>query len=384
MWKLTQSLNGDNKTSGSIVLRDGDDLVTGKAAANLFANQYRDAITLDMSRERVKQIRQQTKNITKERNFREGDATMSDVFKIGELKSALRKLKSKKAPGPDGIHNDMLKHLGPMAEIFLLEIFNQSWTQGKVPSQWKEATIIPILKKGKPKQESRSYRPISLVSCTGKVMERMINERLMFYLESKNLISKTQTGYRKYRNTEDQLAYLTQCVENAFQEKKRVLAVFFDLTSAFDKVWKRGLLYKIANLGVNSRMYGWIKSFLLHRTARVKSDNILSRQFTLKEGVPQGGVLSPTLFLIYIDDIMDAIRRHVCNSLHADDLAIWTASEYTTSARVRIQETVNDIDKWTKDWGLVINTRKTCATLFSLSPKKEKSVYVYTMRKYPR
>ena len=297
---------------------------------------------------------------------------MSAAFNIEELKSALRKLKSKKAPGSDGIHNDMLKHLGPSAQLFLLQIINQSWTQGKVPTQWKEAEIIPILKGGKPKEDPHSYRPISLVSCTGKVMERMINERLMYYLESNNIITNTQSGYRKYRNTEDQLAYLSQSIENAFQQKQKVLAVFVDLSSAFDEVWKRGLLYKLLKLGVKNRMYKWIKSFLLHRTARVKLNNVFSRKIVLKEGVPQGGVLSPTLFLVFINDIMDAITNHVSNSLHADDLAIWTASDYTSSARVRIQQTVNNIDQWTKEWGLILNTKKTCATVFSLSTKKEK------------
>ena len=143
------------------------------------------------------------------------------------------------------------------------------------------------------------------------------------------------------------------------------------MSSAFDQVWKEGLLFKLVNLGVKGPMHKWISSYLFRRTARVKTDDVRSKQFVLREGVPQGGVLSPTLFLAFVNDLSDAITRHVSKSLHADDLAVWTTSEYTSSARVRLQETVNRIAQWTKEWGLTINATKTCVTLFSLSTKKE-------------
>ena len=112
-------------------------------------------------------------------------------------------------------------------------------------------------------------------------------------------------------------------------------------------------------------------SYLQKRTARVKLDGILSKKVCLREGVPQGGVLSPTLFLVYINDILTTLSKRVSNTLHADNLAIWNASEHTTSATYRIQEAVSDISKWTLDWGLEINTSKTKSTLFSLSTSKE-------------
>ena len=108
------------------------------------------------------------------------------------------------------------------------------------------------------------------------------------------MLSPTQTGYRKHRSAEDQLVYLAQNIEDAFQEKRKVLAVFFDLSNAFDKVWKEGLLVKLLRTGVRSQMYMWIQHFLFARTARVKLDGILSKKVCLREGVPQGGVLSPT------------------------------------------------------------------------------------------
>ena len=188
----------------------------------------------------------------------------------------------------------MLKHLGACSRAVLLKIFNHSWIKGVVPVVWKEAIIILIPKKGKDKKNPRSYRPTSLLSCVGKLLERMINRRLINHLESNNVLSPTQTDYRKHRSTEDQLAYLSQNIEDAFQEKKKVLAVFFNLSNAFDKVWKEGLFVKLLRTGVRSKMYMWIQYFLFARTARVKLDGILSKKkVCLREGVPQGGVLFP-------------------------------------------------------------------------------------------
>ena len=161
----------------------------------------------------------------------------------------------------------------------------------EVPAVWKEAIIIPVPKKGKDKKNPRSYRPISLLSWVGKLLERMVNRRLINHVESNNVLSPTQTGYRKFRNTEEQLAYLAQNIEDAFKEKRKVLAVFFDLSNAFDKVWKEGILVKLLRTGVCCKMYMWIQHFLFERTARVKLDGILSKIVCPREGVPQSGVL---------------------------------------------------------------------------------------------
>ena len=316
-------------------------------------------------------VRDETENIILSSYGEERDCSMTDPFSIKELKDALKKMKTKKAPGPDGITGEMIKHLGACSRAVLLKIFNHSWIKGVVPAVWKEAIVIPVPKKGKDKKNPRSYRPISLLSCVGKLLERMINRRLINHPESNNVLSPTQTGYRKHRSTEDQLAYLAQNIEDAFQEKRKVLAVFFDLSNAFDKVWKEGLLVNLLRTGVRCKMYMWIQHFLLARTARVKQDGILSKKVCLREGVPQGGVLSPTLFLVYINDILTTLSKRVSNTLHADDLAIWNASEHTTTATYRIQEAISDISKWTLDWGLEINTSKTNSTLFSLSTSKE-------------
>ena len=150
----------------------------------------------------------------------ERDCSMTDPFSMKELKDALKKVKTWKAPGPDGITEEMLKHLGACSRAVLLKMFNLSWTKGVVPAIWKEAATIPVPKKGKDKKNPRSYRLISLLSCVGKMLEKMVNRRLISRLESNNVLSLTQTGYRKFRNPDDQLAYIAQNIEDAFQKKK--------------------------------------------------------------------------------------------------------------------------------------------------------------------
>ena len=372
LWKLTKTLNDDNPARGKTVLEVNNQLSTEKRAANDFADLYRKESTTNITAARKQQVREETRNSLLSTPDGTNLHPMTAPFSMKELNNALRRVKTKRAPGPDGITGEMLKRLGPTSKKVLLCIFNQSWSMGIVPTMWKEAHIVPILKKGKDKKNPRSYRPISLLSCVGKLMERLVNLRLIIHLETKGLLSPTQTGYRKHRSTEDQLAYLAQCAENAFQEKRKLLAVFFDLSRAFDKVWKEGLLLKLLQTGVRRNMWSWMHHFLYGRTARVKVDGHLSKKVILREGVPQGGVLSPTLFLVYINDIIDSLTRNVSNTLHADDLAIWTTSEHTSSATVRMQEAVNKIDRWTQDWGLTINESKTQATLFSLSTSKER------------
>ena len=118
----------------------------------------------------------------------------------------------------------------------------------------KKTTIIPVHKNGKDKKDPNSYRPISLLRSLGKLLERVINRRLISFLEERKILSPTQTGYRKHRSTEDQLSFIAQEIENAFQEKKKVVC-FFDLTKAFDKVWREGLLLKILESGGSGRMH---------------------------------------------------------------------------------------------------------------------------------
>ena len=291
-------------------------------------------------------------------------------FVTKELEDALTMLKLRKAPGPDNIANEMLLHLGPCSKKKLLQLFNDGWRTGIVPQVWREAIMIPILKRGKDKSKAESYRPVSLTSCVGKLMERLINTRLVWHLEEKKHITPEQAAFSQDRSTEDQITYIAQAIEDAFQDKKHTLAVWIGLEKAFDKVWKEGLKVKLHQCGVAGRMFKWTGQYMHNRKAKVQLKQHLSKKRTLRQGVPQGGVLSPTLFLIFIRDILHRMPKNIQGAIYADDLALWCSEEYITTANYRLQQALQVIESWAQSWLVKVNEKKTTFTIFSLSNQK--------------
>ena len=288
LWSLAKVLNEEAPSRSKTVLRVRKTLFIDKKAANEFAQLYRRESTLPLSPKKVGDKKGKLKQKEKQENI--PNPCLKSILKTSELNSAIRNIKPKKTPEPDGLSNDMLKHLGPITSKTLMETFNRSWNKELVPEVWTTAHLIPVLKRGKGKTNPSSYRPVSLLSCVGKLMERGITRRLTCFLETNNVFSPSQTGYRQHRSTEDQLALLSQDIEISFQEKRKLLAVFFDLSKGVEK----GLQWKLLIAGVSGQMYRWISSFLYHKMSRIKLDGSLSREIRLKEGVPQGSVLSPT------------------------------------------------------------------------------------------
>ena len=184
LWQLTKALNEDNSQRSKTTLQTPKGLVTGKAAANILATAYKAESEVNLTHTRIQEVRVEAKII--QQSKRETvDPCMSKSLTQWELEDAIRKLKQKKTPGPDGVTDEILKHLGQGAKRTLLAIYKQSWHNGRVPSKWKEAHIQPIHKKGKDKRQTGSYRPISLLSCTGKPLERVVNRRLVWPFKRK-------------------------------------------------------------------------------------------------------------------------------------------------------------------------------------------------------
>ena len=196
----------------------------------------------------------------------------NNPFNLDELKDAINKSHDT-ATGPDEIHYQMLKHLPPKSLKTLLDIFNDIWETGKFPESWELATIIPIPKPGKDHAEPTNYRPIALTSCICKTLERMINTRLVWYLEFNNLISPVQSGFRSERSTNDNLVRLETFIRDAFVKKEHVVAVFFDLEKAYDTTWKYGILRDLQEFGVKGRLASFVESFLANRSIQVRVES---------------------------------------------------------------------------------------------------------------
>ena len=178
--------------------------------------------------------------------------SLNTPLQQSELDHSLNCLKDT-AMGADKVHNKMLKNLDANNRSFLLHVFNRIHATGYVPKSWKEAVVIPLIKPGKPRKKKCSYRPISLTPCPCKAYERVINARLSWMLESKNLLPKSQSGFRAGRSTLDNIIALEQRIRRGWSERKKTYAIFLDMKKAFDLVWIPGLLKKLAQ---NRRDWG--------------------------------------------------------------------------------------------------------------------------------
>lgn len=202
--------------------------------------------------------------------------------------------------------------------LALLKILNQLVIRPS-PPDWKTATIIPILKPGKPPHLPGSYCPISLTSCLGKVMEKMVNNRLTLHLDPNGLIPKTQAGSTRLQYSRPHYS-AGNCSKNRFQYENMIGAIFLDITSTYDKTWHPGLLVKLTRLKVTGNSLLWIRNLLHHRSFQVRIYDGCTSSLRHLKGVPQGSTLSPTLFNIALADFPEPPEG--CHlSLYADVVA---------------------------------------------------------------
>ena len=276
-----------------------------------------------------------------------GPAELDDPFTLDKLNSVVSNI-IHKAMGPDGISNLLVKHAPASFRNVLLFLFNFSWHNGVLPDVWRQAHTCALYKGSpNPRSQPKSYRPISLTSCVVKIFERMVLERLAGYLDSKRFFSAAQSGFRKHHSTLDQLYRLISRVQESFVRREHVSVAFLDIVSAFDCVWHEGLLLKLHKAGVTGKAWRWIKAFLSDRKFRVVADGEQSDWFGIGAGVPQGSILGPFLFLVFINDV--PVYCGVVVVLFADDIAVWP--NWMANRRQLTQQGVADeIYEWGKRW----------------------------------
>ena len=300
----------------------------------------------------------------------ESHSSFCSPFSPAEFLAAASNLSSSTATGPDKVAYPMLKHLPRSGMDFLLHIFNLSWSLHSFPSIWK-TSIIPIHKMGKPLNSPASFRPISLTSCVSKLFERIILCRLLFFLESNSILSLRQAGFRPGRSTFDQILYLSQSLSDGFNKPRpgsRTILLTIDFSKAFDSVWHPALFHKLISAGLPPCFARWTQSFLSDRCAYVVFQNHKSRSFRVRRGVPQGSVLGPVLFSLFINDLPASLPSSVSCSLYADDLAIWSSSPSVPIAVEATQGALFRLERWSEYWCLPLNPSKCEASFFSVDP----------------
>lgn len=286
------------------------------------------------------------------------DLPYNNPLSIVELKRMLR-LCGRTATGEDQISYAMIKHSHSSNLQFLLNIMNKIFTTATMPSNWLTSIVLSFPKPGKPSTVEENYRPISLTSCVGKLMEKILNARLTIMLESSNKIPKHQFGFRKMHSTIDALNKFSSDISTAFKEKQHVLCVSFDLQKAYDTTWRYGILSELHKVGLRGKLPQFIVSFLQPRRFKTKVSNTYSTEHLLTQGVPQGSVLSCTLFSLAINGILATIPNNIRSSLYVDDLLIYCCGNYVPSIERRLQCAVNSISKWTNARGFQLSTSKT-------------------------
>ena len=289
---------------------------------------------------------------------------MNEKFNVNELKQAIQSAKNNKTPGDDGLPYEMVKHLHQNALKVILDFYNEVWSEGKLPMEWHHAIILPLVKPNKDTSLPESYRPISLTITLCKIMEKMVANRLQWYMEKNTLFTNNQSGFRKYRSTIDQITKLQDKILKKLKNKELMLAIFIDFERAYDMLHVPTLLRKLKKYGIVGNTANWIKSFSDKRTFQVKVGSELSDKLIQENGTPQGSVISPLLFLIMINDIPSGVDG-VDMSLFADDSAIYTGHRNVKILINKIQQSIDIIHNWCDQNGFKISINKTTGVLFT-------------------
>lgn len=235
-----------------------------------------------------------------------------------ELRTAINRTKNT-TPGRSKIDKKQISMLPPSGNKFLLTIYNAMINTGFFPRKFKEATLTMIPKPGKPTTDPKNYRPISLLEVPGKIFERIINLRLRCHLEENNLYNPSQYGFRTGRSTTSAIAISSEKIALTKGQGTNCTIIQRDISKAFDKVWIQGLQYKLLQLGMPELTEKLLCNFLQHRTATISVKSALSSLFPLHSGVPQGSVLSPTLFVTYTSDMPRPLSANCMDIYYADD-----------------------------------------------------------------
>lgn len=289
---------------------------------------------------------------------------------LEELVSIIRSL-GNTAVGNDGVHNRCLKNGTKLLFRHLLELFNSSLSLGVIPHAWKVGHIILLPKPDKNLHDVRSYRPITLLSCLGKLLERIVKSRLSLFAESNQLLPMNQAGFRRGKSTTDNLLHLTHDIHAHLHRSRQTGLVVFDIKQAFDSVWHNGLLFKLKQLHIPDYLWRWCQQFVTNRQSLIEINSYVSESFVLCRGTPQGSPLSPLLFILYTHDCLLNIPRHTISNLFADDTALWSSSSTTRGLGIRLQESIDAFTQWCYLWKFEIQGEKTKLLRFTNHPRKK-------------
>ena len=266
----------------------------------------------------------------------------------------INNMKENKSPGVDGIAPKILKETVEQICTPLAHVFNMSLQEGIVPLEWKEANIIPLFKKGS-RNKSVNYRPVSLTSVICKVLETIIRDHMMDFLIKHKLINPSQHGFLKARSCLTNVLCFFEEITKWVDEGSPVNVIYLDFQKAFDKVPHQRLLLKLKSHGMGNSIINWIEQWLNDRRQRVVVDGEVSSWKPVLSGVPQGSVLGPILFLVYINDLEEGVTGNILK--FADDTKLFRKTKEIVDKQ-KLQDDIDKLVRWSEKWQMLFNFEK--------------------------
>ena len=314
-------------------------------------------------------------NVTPPVDYYTDARTDSVLFSETLVRRAIQRMKANSKGGPDGIPPIFYKRLSSFLCLPLANLFRSCFAAGYLPPVWKQAYITPIFKKGT-RTDSNNYRPIALTCTMCKLMESVIKDQLVQYLSDNYLISPNQHAFLVNHST---TTNLLECVHDwmlSLQDHRSTDVIYVDISRAFDSIVFSKLMVKLENYGVIGRLHNWINNFVTGRTQRVVVSNCFSSDSFVISGVPQGSVLGPILFLVYINDLDKIFSDQLCltSKLFADDCKLYSRVIINHPSH-DLQLALNRLCSWAVKWQLFINVLKCIFLCISRSLLSSQSVY---------
>ena len=330
-----------------------------KDKANLFGQYFASKCSLDeddITDSNIHPTRLRTQRIIRNIHFRSPT-----------VQRELQRLVASKATGPDNIHARVLKTCADVLCTHLSKLFALCFAKGRQPAIWKTAGVLPVYKK-KSKSSPSNYRPVSLLSILSKVMESIVNQCVVNFLERENVLSAHQFGFRRWLGTADFLTLLQHKWSSTIANRASVHTMAVDIAGAFDKVSHTGALVKAQACDIIGTLHTWLQDYLSNRSLRAVVRGQELEVFPVKAGVPQGSILGPTLFVLYVKDCEDCLAGGTRLAVYADDATLYkclSSGDSIQNASSNLQQAFDAVAAWGSSWKIQFEPTKSHALTLS-------------------
>jgi hypothetical protein len=300
------------------------------------------------------------------------DEYMDAEITPDEILYVVKKLKTNKSPGMDGILNEVIASTVDIIMPHIVKLFNGILNGGTFPTVWTEGIIVPLFKKGDA-NDVNNYRGITLLSCLGKVFTGVLCQRIEQWVVHNDKVSDAQFGFKKGYSTTDAMFILHNLIVKYVGEKRKLYCAFVDFRKAFDSVYRNGLWEKLYNLGLRGKVWSVLRNMYKVVKSCVRVNNVYSKSFECDVGLRQGEILSPILFSLFIEDLENSLQENVCDGIIIENITLFLLlfaddAVLLSETPDGLQRSLDTLAQYCKEWGLAVNCEKTKIMVFKRGP----------------